>query len=181
MSVEKPKLKVPYGGDVLCRAAERYPALDVDAIRLSVLIRAVARYLSADINRRLADYGISEAKMFVIAYLFSEDLAGHKSPTPSDIAENLDVTRGTITGLLDGLEADGYIQRVRDSSDRRAVSIRMTEKASRFMDDILVNSAIPVFKGVDLDEREKDVMTRCLERIARAFHAGDHNLLAGDS
>jgi len=165
MIFETPLPTLPLRGELLLRVAQRHPNLDMDVIQTAVLIQAVARSLSARINENLAKSGLTEGKFYVIVFLFSEDLLGHEAPSPSDIAANLDVTRGTITGLLDGLEQEGYVERVRDPHDRRALTIRISDKARHFMDDYLNNGPVLFAKQINLDNEEKRVMTECLARI----------------
>ena len=62
-------------------------------------------------------------------------------PSPSEIAEHIGVTRATITGLLDGLERDGFLERRQDSRDRRALTIHLTGKTHRFLDEYLPEQA----------------------------------------
>jgi DNA-binding MarR family transcriptional regulator len=48
--------------------------------------------------------------------------------TMGDIAEMLDVTPRTVTGLVDNLERDGLVRRVDDPRDRRSVYAELTDK-----------------------------------------------------
>ena len=57
--------------------------------------------------------------------------------SPSELAEMSRVTRATVTGLLDGLESDGLVQRVPLAEDRRSYSICLTPKGRSFMDGML--------------------------------------------
>jgi DNA-binding MarR family transcriptional regulator len=48
--------------------------------------------------------------------------------TPSEIAEATLITKGGITGILDRLEARGWVQRETSPDDRRSIVIQLTEK-----------------------------------------------------
>ncbi len=48
--------------------------------------------------------------------------------SPHALAERAGVTRGTITGLLDGLERDGFLARHADQVDRRKLLVRLSAK-----------------------------------------------------
>ena len=62
------------------------------------------------------------------------DLLGRKGPlSPSALARLMQVHPATMTGVLDRLEADGWIVRERDSEDRRAVMIRAVPARAREM------------------------------------------------
>lgn len=65
-----------------------------------------------------ADWQMSAPRVMVIMHL-----AGAGSLTMSELASGLDVTPRAITRLVDGLEADGYVERRRDADDRRVVHV----------------------------------------------------------
>ena len=66
--------------------------------------------------------GLSLAKFGVLAQL---EAAGEPLPL-STLAERRACVRSNITQLVDRLEADGLVRRVRDASDRRAVKAEVT-------------------------------------------------------
>jgi DNA-binding MarR family transcriptional regulator len=51
--------------------------------------------------------------------------------TSRDLAQALGVTSANLPGLLDKLEADGYVTRTRDRSDRRVVYVDATPKGRK--------------------------------------------------
>ena len=112
----------------------RFPSMEGDATMAAALIQSASKALTVALNQPLAAHGMSEGRFFVLLYLLSEEVQEHPAPSPSDIADNVGVTRATVTGLLDGLERDGLIRRCHDSPDRRAITVAMTEKASAFLD-----------------------------------------------
>ena len=52
----------------------------------------------------------------------------HKSPTASQVAPKLHLTRATITSTVDRLVKKGYALRIRDQKDRRVVRLELTHK-----------------------------------------------------
>src|SRR5438552_17542361 len=63
--------------------------------------------------------------------------APHYRLTPSALAEAAEVTRGTMTGLLAGLERSGLVKRIEHPEDRRMLSIELTEAALDLFERIL--------------------------------------------
>ena len=55
-------------------------------------------------------------------------------PTPSALAEAMQVTPATITGALNKLEAEGLVHRERSPQDRRVVLVRRTEKGAHMFE-----------------------------------------------
>ena len=102
----------------------------------------------------------------MIAYLHLEHLVGRDAPMPSAIAAHLGVTRATITGLLDGLERDGYIKRRHNAVDRRSLVIGLTERAHEFMDEFIPASDCCMDALRDaLSDSERATLRRLLAKI----------------
>ena len=137
MKNEIPFPKLPPKAEVLRKIAQRYPEVEVDAMEVIISIQRVSTAVQCDTSQGLEAYGLSEGKFYVLCSLFSEEIMGHPEPSPSEIAEQIGVTRATITGLLDGLERDGFLERRHDIRDRRALTIHMTEKTRRFLDEFI--------------------------------------------
>jgi len=61
----------------------------------------------------------------------------------SEVAERLLISGGNVTGIIDRLERDGYVHRLRDKRDRRIVRALLTEKGFA-----LYKSFLPRYKEV---------------------------------
>lgn len=79
----------------------------------------------------------------------------------ASLAEELSVTRGAITRLLDGLEKRGWVERRRSDEDRRRVEVVLTESGraeARRLRDLtaasleLVLSKVPPAKRESVEE-----------------------------
>ncbi len=90
---------------------------------LRVLAPLVEAYLafSREAERHLAGLGVTPAQFDVIATLGNTD--GLKC---SELSENTLITKGTLTGVIDRLEAKGLVERRDDPEDRRVHRIRLT-------------------------------------------------------
>ena len=84
------------------------------------LIRLEARMQTA-ISERLREIGVSIPQCDVLTTLTEEE-----GMSQQELAKRLYVTKGNISGLLDRLEAAGFVER-RPASDRRQYSIFLTE------------------------------------------------------
>src|SRR5690348_14220202 len=58
---------------------------------------------------------------------------GQEARTPGRVAEVLGVSRATVTGLLDRLEAEGLITRAIDPQDRRCFILHLTPQGRHLM------------------------------------------------
>ena len=54
----------------------------------------------------------------------------------SEIAQALDTSQANVTGLVDRLERDGYVTRVRAESGRRVVLVGITDKGLEILGDL---------------------------------------------
>lgn len=116
--------------------AERYPSLGMDptALEAYLMLVSVAGEVMAANSEILARYGIAEGRLQVLGLLLEQ------FPQPlshSELAEQLEVTKGNITGLVDGLERDGYVKRQESVSDRRVTPIALTPNGRRLIEEIL--------------------------------------------
>lgn len=56
-------------------------------------------------------------------------LAGRRGMTAGDLSEETGLTPGAVTTVLDRMERAGYVNRVRDTADRRRVLVELTPAA----------------------------------------------------
>jgi DNA-binding MarR family transcriptional regulator len=89
----------------------------------------------------------------------------------SEISKQLQVTSPTITQLLKGLEANGFVERRIDPNDRRAVGIILTEKG-----EMVTKQAADTFfttlQGLIefLGEEQSDELAELLSKVFRYFN-----------
>lgn len=114
--------------------AQQYSELNIEAVETCLaFLRATADVQSA-LDAHFGRYGLSMGKFTLLMQLFQ---AGEAGLTPSDCAVRLAVSRATITGLLDGLERDRLIERRPCPSDRRRLSVHLTEAGRSLMQRLL--------------------------------------------
>lgn len=118
----------------LRQLAVRYPDLDAEGTAAFLaFLRAACEVFHAS-EEHFARLGLSCGRFTILALLNRRPDEGR---TPSQIADACGVTRATVSGLLDGLESDGLVQRVRSDSDRRTMQVRLTAEGRRFLDRML--------------------------------------------
>jgi DNA-binding MarR family transcriptional regulator len=69
---------------------------------------------------------LTESQLTLLEYLLS-----HDRMKPSDLIDFLTTTPAAVTTLLDRMEKNELIERVRDDNDRRIVWIHVTDKGKR--------------------------------------------------
>ncbi|HEY3754669.1 MAG TPA: MarR family transcriptional regulator [Opitutaceae bacterium] len=117
--------------------ARQYPDLDPSATDAFLhLLRAADELFSAR-EQSLGAHGISCGRFYVLMQLWDKEHNVPISRTPAELAEVSGVTRATMTGLVDTLERDGFVRRDPAPTDRRMMSVRVTEKGQELLIRIL--------------------------------------------
>ena len=86
--------------------------------------------------------------------------------TMGELARRLGVTEKTITGLVDRLEAGGYLERERDQEDRRVVRARLTTEGAKVYREIdgHLHNKVSAFLKL-LDPADRQALFRILEKL----------------
>jgi DNA-binding MarR family transcriptional regulator len=91
----------------------------------------------------------------------------NEAPTQSGIAVAIGVTAGRVTGLVDDLEADGVVRRVRSTSDRRKTFVHLTPLGRRLHELTHVAMARDMGQTFDgLDDAELATLRDLLKHLA---------------
>ena len=118
------------------KTTERYGKRADLALALWVkLARAFAVF-----NHRTAEhirtFGLTQPQFGAIEVL------GHKGPlTLGELCRKRLVSGGNMTVVVDNLERDGLVERVRSTEDRRAIVVRLTPKGKSLFDKIFTQHA----------------------------------------
>ena len=111
----------------LLEEAQRRKMPDVEGIRLCFQALSVAAGIDRDCVALLEPHGLSEGRFVLLALLD----ASTYGLAPNALAKQAGVTRGTVSGLLDGLEREALIERHADAKDHRAQRVQLTHKGKR--------------------------------------------------
>src|SRR2546421_12324208 len=119
---------------VLFDLAPHIPEVDTTSVGTYLLFTWVAHEVFAAQQAFYDRFELSEGKLVLLLLLRQ---APHYRLTPSALAEAAGVTRGTITGLLAGLERSGVVKRTEHPEDRRMLSIQLTKPALDLFEQVL--------------------------------------------
>lgn len=73
--------------------------------------------------KKLSDLHLTAVQGMVIRFLYDDDRL-----TSSELGRKTDLDSATLTGVLDRLEAGGFVERRQNPEDRRSIRIHLTEK-----------------------------------------------------
>jgi MarR family 2-MHQ and catechol resistance regulon transcriptional repressor len=114
---------------------------------------------------QIRTFGLTEAQFAALECL------GHKgSLTPGELCRKQLVSGGNMTVVLDNLEKEGLIERVRSLEDRRSMMINLTPKGQKLFDRIFVLHAAHIEKLVSVLTVEEQVqMSTLLKKLGLAL------------
>ena len=97
-------------------------------LRLGFLIHDVSRLRRSAFDRCLKPLSVTRSQWWVLAYLSRED-----GMTQSQLAEELDLGKVAVGGLIDRLEKTGLLRREADASDRRVNRVFLEPKSKQLI------------------------------------------------
>lgn len=131
-------------------------------LRLCFELLSTARQIDLSCAAKLAPYQLSESR-FIILFLLQEEKTGL---APHLLAQRADISRATLTGLLDGLERDGFILRNHTQTDRRSILITLTDKGTSMAADLTSQHTQWIASLMaPLNNQEKQTLSALLTKI----------------
>jgi DNA-binding MarR family transcriptional regulator len=142
--------------------AQEFDEFDWEAIETCLAFLDATTEVYAAFDAHFERYKLSPGKFTLLMQLYLAD----KDLPPSEFANRANVTRATITGLLDGLEREGLVQRKPHKSDRRMLTIHLTTKGRKLMKEILPDHFCRT-KGLmqSLSASEKKMFVKLLKKL----------------
>src|SRR5579875_484222 len=136
-------------------------------LRLGYLIHDVSRLRRVCFDRELAPLGITRSQWWVVAFVSRND-----GLTQTQLANELDVGKVALGALIERLEASGFVERRTLGSDRRVKRVFLTEKADKFIVDL-----IPTTESFN-ERILEGIPRKDLEVTAKTLYAMKKNLIA---
>jgi MarR family transcriptional regulator, transcriptional regulator for hemolysin len=135
--------------------------------RLGFLIHDVSRLRRTALDKALRPLGITRSQWWVLGNLSRHNGTGMRQ---IELSKVMDIGKVTLGGLIDRLEASGYVERQPEPGDRRANRVVMTPKGIGLLAQIKkvtkgVNARI--MSGIAAEEVlcAEDVLHRMKERL----------------
>lgn len=135
-------------------------------LRFGFLIHDVSRLRRIVVDRALKPLGITRSQWWVLAFLSRRD-----GMTQTALAADLDLTKVAVGGLVDRMEAAGFVERRADERDARARRVYLTRAGQKLVSTIR--------ESVDSVETEilSTVTERDLDEAARVLRTIKERLL----
>lgn len=103
------------------KAAQRKAEFAAAPPGMGVILRRTHRAYSRRLQEQLANHGVSLAQ-----YLHLRELWNRDGITQIELSQKVGIEKASSTAVLDALEKQGLILRVRNTRDRRKVNVHLT-------------------------------------------------------
>jgi DNA-binding MarR family transcriptional regulator len=138
----------------------QYPFLPT----LRELVRTYQAFSLVD-EAQIRTYGLTASQFDVVA-----TLGNTNGMTMSDLAEKTLVTKGTLTGIVDRLEAKQFVRREVPEGDRRCFKVVLTEAGEALFQEIFPKHMAFLQERFDrLEMSELELLGVLLRRVRSAF------------
>lgn len=99
-----------------------------------------------------------------------EVLGIHKSMRMKELAQRMGITTGTLTVLVDRLEAKEFVYRKPHQTDRRSILVELTETGQEMFEehDRLHLRLIEELTS-EFSDSEKEILLSCIDKMNGAF------------
>jgi DNA-binding MarR family transcriptional regulator len=153
--------------ECLQAAVARVPGADPAICQVFLNILHTGDVVSRGEGAFLARHGLNQARLILLVLL---DASEDGSMRSSELAEHADVSRATITGLLDTLERAKLVVRTPDTRDRRASCVKITDKGRDLLQRVqplLIQWTEGILSA--LSDREQGQLVTILQKTQKAF------------
>ncbi|MCE5332572.1 MAG: MarR family transcriptional regulator [Bacteroidales bacterium] len=135
---------------------------------LNTLISYLSDLIEAVLSETFNSYNIEDLTQQQLHYL--QVISRLHNPTITELSRELQLTKPTVTVLVDKLVSKGYVRRVPSDSDRRVTHLHLDEKGK-----IIEQLRMLAYKGMEerisseLNETEITILTEILKKLASKF------------
>jgi DNA-binding MarR family transcriptional regulator len=142
------------------------------SLDIYILLLRISQELQIIVQEFLLNYGLSEGRLTILGLL--QDAPEHIL-TPSELADQLGLSRTAVTGLLDGLEKAGLIERQAHKRDRRMIITRLTEKGDQLFKELIpqyIDCIRQAMLRLQLSKEEQQQLLKLLQKANATLFCG---------
>jgi len=135
------------------------------------LIRKLVRSRELYTKELIRKYQLSASRLHCILLL------NKMGPIPpSKIAQHIMLNSSTVTGVIDRLENEGFLKRMRNSKDRRVITIALTEKGRELANNAPLPAQEQMIDGIKrLPRRERVRIIQALRTLTAMVEIENSN------
>ncbi|QVK17552.1 MarR family transcriptional regulator [Mycoplasmatota bacterium] len=128
----------------------------------------VSKKLADTLNKRLIMAGSTRAQWLVMY-----NLEKYQKLSQTELADKLDLKTSTVARLLDRMEKDEIIQRIKGNTDRRVTYIILTDKGKKRVEDLLpVVQEMSILFSQGISDEEFEIFNKVLNKLCKNGEIG---------
>ena len=157
--------------------ARELPFLDLETEGIIERIHKLERYVDRTMRETLSTFDLTHGEWRLIANL---RYAGPPyRGKPGKLGEHLGLSSGAMTNRLDNLERRGFLRRIDDPDDRRAVFVELTDEGNKLWEKAVgVQAEKEAIVDAALGPQQKKELNDLLRKLMNAFRE-EHGPLYG--
>jgi DNA-binding MarR family transcriptional regulator len=134
---------------------------------LGFMMLRVARSMKRALEIKLSDYGLTSSQFAVLAGLWDSD-----GISLTELGRRLNFDNPTITGIVDRMEREEFLKRIRDDEDRRVIKVFLTRKGTRLKNVLpALAEEVNSFAVNDLSVKDRERLNDFLNSILSQFES----------
>ncbi len=155
---------------LLAKLSERVPDIDFAAVKLSAQLMMLSQQTSQLFENHFAQWGLSQGRFAIMMLLFN---LSENDWTPAKLAEASNVSKATVTGLVNNLSRDGHVTRQQHPSDGRKTSLKLSESGRQLIQSMLPQHFDQISKIYsNLTRQQIKQVSAALELLQQAIAPG---------
>lgn len=149
--------------DILRKLSNKYGHLDKSKIELVVRLYKFSSDLEKAKETHFKQYGLSDGRFMVLMAIWE----AHAPIKATDIADKLGVSRATMTGLIDSLIKDNFVEKKDCPEDRRAAYLSLSDHGHTFLKKMLPEHFLCVKNFADtITDEEAQTFLKILAKLS---------------
>lgn len=135
-----------------------------DKLNLVQLVDVITRFIGdaeVELVKKIEEAGLT---LKLLSYM--ETVARMKNPALGELADELALSKPSVTAIVEKLSALGYVERVRSDEDRRSAHVHVSKKGMKIL--AMHDDAHRAIAGLFEETLEKPDLDRLVEILNRA-------------
>jgi|SRR5580765_1259907 len=147
-----------------------HPDIELEVEGIVDRIGGLNRRIKKGMETVLAEFDLTSPEWHVMSRLRLSS-ADHRS-SPGELAADLELSSGAMTSRLDRLEQQGYVRRLPDPEDRRAIVVELTPEGKAAWDRTAgIAGRREAFFASALTKAEQKQLNNLLRKLMLAFES----------
>lgn len=134
---------------------------DVDTC-VCFITNKVAKKMADKMNERLVLVGSTRVQWIVMYYLLK-----YGKMNQSDLGKKMDIKDSTVVRLIDRMEKEEFVERVKDAKDRRVTYVMLTGEGKKRIEELLpIGEEMSKVFSENISHEEFEIFNRVLDKMA---------------